>query len=150
MPFPNCIGNKRLWTRETVLGGLALAAAEIKGPLPCCDRPYNVLKKGHLTWPTSHRIYKFFGSMAAGWLAAGAPKERVSFSNLLWQESEEEYLLEHAGDDTLASIGRYLRRTYGAVKTRLREKGTTARGNQGLFSAGELAQEYNCSYFLRG
>lgn len=145
MPFPN-LGNKRLWTRETVLGGLALAATEIRGPLPCCDRPYNALKKGHLTWPTSRRILEYFGSMAAGWLAAGAPRKRITFNNLPWREDEEVYLLEHAGDDTLVKIGESLRRSYGAVRKRLQGKGITARGNNGFFSAGELAREYDCSY----
>lgn len=147
MPFPNYIGTKRLWTRERVLAGLVRAAAVIDGPLPCCDASYNRIKKGRLDWPTSHRVLEFFGAMARGWLAAGVPRERVCLINLDWTSEEDSYLKEHAGDKTLAEIAADLRRSCAAVRTRLNKNlGITARGNQGFFSAAELAKEYGCPY----
>lgn len=147
MPFPNCIGNKRLWTREKVIEGLQLAAKVIEGELPCKDAAYNQIKKGHLDWPTSHRVLEFFGSMARGWLAAGAPRSRVSLNNIAWLPEEEIYLKEYAGEKTIAEIATALRRTYSAVKTRLNKNiGIRARDNQGFFSAAELSKEYGCPY----
>lgn len=147
MPFPNFIGNKRLWTREKVIEGLQLAATLINGDLPCRDAIYNQIKKGHLDWPTSHRILEFFGSMARGWLVAGVPKSRVSLRNIDWLLEEEIYLKEYAGKKTLAEIAAALCRTYGAVKTRLNKNmGIRARDNQGFFSAAELSKEYSCPY----
>ena len=73
MPFPNYQGRKRLWTREKVLEGLRLAAGQIRGPLPCSDRAFNPVKKGHLDWPTHYRICEFFGSMARGGLPPASP-----------------------------------------------------------------------------
>lgn len=147
MAFPNCIGNKRLWTRGKVLAGLVRAASEIQGQLPCGDAAYNEIKKGHLDWPTSHRVLEFFGSMARGWLAAGAPKTRISLKNIDWTPAEDAYLKEHAGNKTLEQIAAHLRRTYGGVKARLNiYLGISARGNQGFFSAAELAKEYGCPY----
>ncbi|MBA7687307.1 hypothetical protein ES703_95768 [subsurface metagenome] len=147
MAFPNYIGKKRLWTREKVLAGLMRAASKIQGRLPCRDAAYNKIKKGHLDWPTSHRVLEFFGSMARGWLAAGAPKTRISLKNIDWTPAEETYLKEHAGEKTLEEIAAYLRRSYGGVKTRLNKNvGISARGNQGFFSAAELAKEYGCPY----
>lgn len=148
MPFP-CFGfkgNQRLWTKEKVLEGLARAAHEIRGPLPCCDRDYNLIKKGRLDWPTSHRVLEYFGSMARGWLAAGVPRKRITLRNIDWEPSETGYLLDKAGTLTLEQIARHLRRSYGACKRQLYRFGMTARANQGYCSAAELSKLYDCPY----
>ncbi|MFH0808978.1 MAG: hypothetical protein V2A77_00685 [Pseudomonadota bacterium] len=147
MSFPNYIGShKRLWTKNHVAEALGRAAAELQGPLPCCDSAYNRLKTGRLDWPTSHRVLEYWGSMARGWLAAGASYDRVTLSNVDWTSDEDEYLLEHAGELTLAKIAKELNRSYQAVRARLSKvHHTTARTNQGHLSAAELAKEYNCS-----
>jgi hypothetical protein len=80
------------------------------------------------------------------WLAAGAPPNRVSLLNVDWTEGEREHLMTFAGEDTLQNIGGRLRRSYGAVKRELYRHGTSARANQGLFSAAELAKHYQCPY----
>ena len=147
MPFPNFIGgHKRLWTRERVLTALAEAAKEIKGPLPCSDRAWNRIKKDRFDWPTSVRILGYFHGMARGWLAAGIPMRRVSLKNLAWTPKEDAYLLDKAGILTLKVIAARLGRSYPAARTRLNKNyGISSRGNQGYFSASELAKEYNCS-----
>lgn len=145
MPFPNWTGRTRLWTRENVIAGLQVAAREIYGPLPCYNTRYNQLKKGRLNWPTSHRILEYFGSMARGWLAAGAPMSRVSMRNLDWLPEEQEYLLEYAGTKTLESIAKELRRSYGACRKELQKHGIRARDNEGYLSSAQLAKELTCS-----
>ena len=119
MPYPNFIGNKRFWTRERVLEGLKLAARDIDGPLPCLDRQYVMIKKGHLEWPSAVRILFYYHSMARAWVAAGAPWERVTLHNQDWLPEEDEYLLEYAGIQTLREIAWHLHRTVGAVHARL-------------------------------
>lgn len=146
MPFPNYIGNKRLWTEERVVAALALAAVEIEGPLPCRDAVYSRIKKGRLNWPPASRILGYFHSMARAWRAAGAPMKRVTFYNIDWSDGEKEYVCARAGKDTLEDIALHLGRTYGGVKGLLRVMGTTARHNQGFLSAAEVAQEFNCPY----
>ena len=147
MPFPNFHGRKRWWTRDRVLIALAQAMDEIQGPLPCVDRNWSHMKKGRLDWPTSSKVLEYFGSMARAWLAAGAPRERVTLRNLDWLSQEDEYLLEHAGIKTLRDIARDLLRSYQSVRCRLAKNlGITARANQGFLSAAELAREYQCPY----
>lgn len=147
MAFPNWIGShKRLWTREHVVERLAQAAKELPGPLPCCDADYNRLKKGRLDWPTSSRVLEYFGSMAHAWLAAGVEKERIRLDNLDWTGEENDYLLDHAGIDTLEQIALHLRRSRGAVHRHLYELGVHARDSQGMLSAAQLAKEYKCPY----
>jgi hypothetical protein len=90
------------------------------------------------------RVLEYFGSMAGGWIAAGASAKRVRFNNIDWSPEDELYLEERAGIDTLGQIGRHLGRSAAACKRRLYMKGITARGNQGFFSASELAKEYDC------
>lgn len=145
MTFPNNHGNKRLWTRQVVLSSLRLAAHIIRGPLPCCDASYNRIKKGRLDWPTSHRIFEYFGSMAWAWIAAGASRKRVRMDNVDWLPEEEELLELRAGFDTLEEIGARLRRSQGACRRRLYMMGIKARDNQGYLSAAQLSQELNCS-----
>ncbi len=148
MPFPNFHGNKRWWTRNRVLTALAQAMSEIQGPLPCADSAWSRIKKGRWDWPPAIRVLEYFGAMARAWLAAGAPRERVTLRNLNWLPEEDGYLLEHAGEKTLADIARDLRRSYQAVRSRLSKNiGITARANQGFISAAELAKEYQCPYY---
>lgn len=145
MPFPNFIGNKRFWTRERVITALILASREIKGPLPCCDAVYNRIKKGRLDWPTSRRILEYFGAMARAWRAAGAPMSRVTMRNLDWLPEEKEYLLDHAGEVTLAVIAKRLGRSYAAVRKELQSFHIRARDNEGYLSAAQMAKELHCS-----
>lgn len=145
MPFPNWIGKKRLWTRENVIAGLAAAAAELHGPLPCLDASYSRVKKGRLDWPPASRVLEYFGAMSRGWLAAGVPMSRISFHNVPWTEEEREYLLDFAGKHTLNQIARRLGRSYGALRGQLRILGVASRHNQGFMSAAEIAKEYDTS-----
>ena len=146
MPFPNWIGKQRFWTRERVIAALAEAMKQIEGPLPCVDQKYNKLKKGRLDWPSSSRVLFYFRSMGRAWLAAGVDPERIRLFNIPWTDEETEYLLDHAGTDTLQGIADHLRRTYGAVRGELRAIGITSRHNQGFMSAAEIAKEYDCPY----
>lgn len=129
-----------------MLAGLAVAAKEIEGSLPCLDASYSQLKKGRLDWPTSKRVLEFFGAMSRGWLAAGVSMERVSLHNVPWTEKERVYLLSYAGTYTLKRIARRLGRSYGAVRGQLRKMKITSRHNQGFLSAAEIAKEFNSSY----
>lgn len=146
MPFPNCISAKVFWTRDRVLAALKSAAEEIDGPLPCSDGAYYKIKSGRYDWPTCPRIYEYFGTMPRAWIAAGAAPERVTFNNQDWVDGDELHILESAGIDTLETIGKQLGRSYGSVRRRLYKMGVTARGNQGWFSAAEVAKEYKCPY----
>ncbi|MCK5235897.1 MAG: hypothetical protein KAR06_02835 [Deltaproteobacteria bacterium] len=147
MPFPNYIGGKkRLWTREKVLAGLAAAASQIEGPLPCLDASYSRIKKGRLDWPTASRILEYFGAISRGWLAAGVPKRRVSLHNVPWTEEEREYLFAHAGRKTLETIARRLGRSYYSMRGQLRLIGIASRHNQGFLSAAEISKEFDCCY----
>lgn len=143
MPFPNWIGKKRLWTKERVLASLAAAASEIEGPLPCLDASYSRIKKGRLDWPPASRVLGYFGAMARGWMAAGAPMDRISLHNVPWTEEEREYLLNHAGRYTLNRIARRLSRSYGSVRGQLRKIGVSSRHNQGFMSAAEISKEFD-------
>ena len=150
MPFANnanWIGShKRFWTREKVIAGLQLAAQQIRGPLPCLDRAYSHVKgTNHLDWPPPHRILEYFGSMARGWLAAGVLRRRVSMRNLDWSQEEVQYLLDHAGEQTIKDIGKHLLRSYGACRKELQKHGVRARDNEGFVSAQQLAKELPCS-----
>lgn len=144
--FPNCIGAKVFWTRERVLDALKTAIDEIDGPLPCSDRAWYKVKRYRYDLPSLPRMYKYFGSIAQAWVAAGADPRRVTLLNTDWSEEDELYLMERAGIDTIEAIGKHLGRSYGSVRKRLQAMGITARGNQGMFSAAEIAKEYNCSY----
>ena len=141
-------GNHRYWTRARVLRALRAAAVELKGPLPCSDHAWNVLKRGRMDWPTSHRILEYFGSMARAWLAVDAARRRVSLHNVAWTADEDAYLLEWAGQRTLRSIAKVLGRSYQSVRVRIGSKGfgITARANQGFLSAAEIAREYQAPY----
>ncbi len=145
MPFPNWIGKKKYWTKDLVLKRLKKIGRTLEGPLPNWNE-YQDLKTGKLDWPPPKIITGYFGSMQRGWLAAGFNSTRVKLFNVKWLPWEDEYLLEHAGRDTLQKIAEHLYRSYPAVRARIgKTHNTHARANQGYYSAAELAREYNCS-----
>lgn len=137
-------GNQRWWTRERIVAGLRDFVRVHQGVLPRQDSHYATSKKGHMEWPPASRVLEEFGSMARGYLAAGAEKWRVSMANIDWTAEEDEYLLSHADVHSLASIARHLGRTYGAVRARLsKTHGKRARDAQAYKSAAEIAKIYN-------
>ena len=140
-------GKQVYWTRERVLEGLRLAAAEID-ILPTSSNVYNRLKKGHMDWPTAGKVLEYFGAMARGWLAAGVSRRRVHLTNSDWTSEEDEYLLTMAGSIRLVDIAHVLNRSYQAVRVRIGSKGfhLRARQNQGYLTGAEMAKEYRCSY----
>ncbi len=144
MPFPNWIGKQRYWTRERVLVAMAKATQEIKGPLPISDNEWNKIKKDRLDWPPSQRIYFYFHTFVKAWLAAGAPKGRLSLAYTKWTPEEDEFLKENAGKIKLEEISHRLHRSYGACRGRLRFFGIRARDNQGYLSAAQLSKEFDC------
>lgn len=140
-------GNRRYWTRPRILQGLKRAMAAIEGPLPTTDVPYGRMKRGHADWPPLARIRDELGTLWEAWLAAGADPSRVRPRFREWTEADDTFLLEHAGDNlTLAEIGRRLGRTYGAVRSRLRELGVRARDNPGHLSATQVAKLFNAPH----
>lgn len=142
----NYLGKRRYWTRERVEAGLRLALKQIRGPLPCGEDRYNRLKKGRHDWPCTKRVYEFYGCLGRAWLAIGAARRRVDLSNQDWLPEEDSYLQDFAGSLTLEQIGKDLCRSYASVRARLnRVLGITAKGNQGFWSAAELAKHYDCS-----
>jgi len=126
-----------------VLAGLAAAAVEIGGSLPCLDASYSQIKKGRLDWPPAHRVLEYFGAISRGWLAVGEPMSRISLHNVPWTEEEREYLLNYAGRYTLERIARRLGRSYGAVRGQLRIAKVKSRHNQGFLSAADIAKEFD-------
>ena len=144
---PNRLGRRLIWTKEKVIEGLQTAAKELGRHLPTSDDVYNPLKKGRYDWPPAVYVYKYFPTFAVAWLAAGIKPSRVNLSSTKWTEEEDEYLLTHAGNIRLADIAKHSRRSYGAVRGRLRFKNhLQARHNQGYLSAAELAKYYKCPY----
>lgn len=136
---------ERYWTPERVIQGLKEAMSSIKGPLPCSDNAYNKIKKGRFDWPSTIRIYEYHHSMARAWLAAGAPRSRVSLKNIKWSPQEDAYLLDKAGIEKLGTIAKKLCRSYGSVKFRLNKNHhVSARENQGFLSAAGISKIYNC------
>jgi hypothetical protein len=147
MPFPrDYVWHEKYWTRERVIAALKRAAAELRGPVPCSDDEWNVIKKGRMDWPPAARIYEYFGSMPRGWIAAGVKKNRISMLNQDWDEDEVSFLLDFAGTLKLEDIGKKLKRDYGAIRGQLRKIGIKARDNQGFLSAAQVAKEYTTSY----
>ncbi len=142
---PNRQGAKLIWTRGKVIEGLQAAAKEFN-PIPTSDGIYNLAKKGRYDWPPAANIYMYFDAFPQAWLAAGVDPKRIKLQCAKWTEEETEYLLDHAGNMKLVSIAKHLRRSYGAVRGRLRFRKTKARHNQGYLSAAELAKYYKCPY----
>lgn len=138
--------NGRLfWTEERVLAGLRDFMAHHRGQLPNSDHDYSRMKKGHLEWPTATRVLEYFGSMAGAWAAAGAPRSRYTRRWNEWTQEEDDYLLEHAGEQTLKVIARHLGRSWGACKRRLYDLGAgPARNVSGYMSILQVAAHYNC------
>lgn len=138
-------GRQAYWTLARVQDGLRDFASKHKGPLPTSDHGYNDLKKGHMEWPTAQRVLALFGTMADAWTAIGQPRSRVSRQWVPWTQEDDDYLLEHAGEQTLKIIGKHLGRSWGACKRRLYDlKAGRARDVSGYLSAAQVAQEYNC------
>lgn len=138
-------GGKRYWTRERTLEGLRAFVATTRGQLPNSDHDYSVLKKGHMEWPPASRVLEYCGSMADAWLAAGAPRSRYTRQWAPWTQEDDDYLLEHAGHETLRIIAARLGRTAGSCKRRLYDLGAgRARDAAGYLSMQQVAAEYNC------
>lgn len=138
-------GNNRYWTRARVDAALRRAAAELKGPLPTSCHAWGVIKKGRMDWPPQQRILEYYpGGFSRAWASVGAKASRFKLNYSEWTPEEDEYLLERAGIDTLASIARHLNRTYQAVRARISPTkgiGEGARNNQGHLSASQLAKQ---------
>lgn len=113
------LGNVRWWTEERTLEGLQDFASKHK-QLPTSDHEYSRLKKGHMEWPPAARVLEFHGSMPAAWAAVG---RRVSRSWVPWSQEDDDYLLGHAGEQTLKRIAKHLDRTWAACKRRLYDLG---------------------------
>lgn len=138
---------KRYWTQDRVLEGLKEAMAEIRGKLPCDDKSYNRIKAYRYHWPPIGRILEYYHSVARAWLAAGAPKHKVSLRNIKWTKQEDNFLLENAGTLRLKDIATRLCRSYSATRSRLnRYYGLKAKENQGFVSAASLSKIYKCPY----
>lgn len=136
-------GNKRYWTKERTLEGLRDFSVTHRKNLPTNEDDYNRMKKGHMEWPTSHRVFEYFGTLSDAWEAVG---RRVSRNHVPWMEEDDEYLLDHAGELTLKLIAKRLRRSWMACKRRLYDlEAGRARDASGHLSAMQVAAEYNTS-----
>ena len=126
-------GPPRFWTRERVLAALRRYADAHPGPLPCSDRLWNDVKRGHQEWPRSARVYEFFDSFADAWLAAGADETRITRQKLSWDApfrdgmTHEAYLLERAGAEPLKDIAEALGRSPDACRRQLHLRGVRLR-----------------------
>lgn len=139
------LGNRRWWTRERTLEGLRDFARRNRGQLPTSDHLYSLAKKGHMEWPPATRVLEFFGTMAGAWEAAGASRARYTRGWVAWTQDDDDYLLEHAGEQTLKVIAKHLGRSWAACKRRLYDLGAgRARDVSGHLSAAQVAQEYGC------
>lgn len=138
-------GDKTYWTRERTIAGLQDFARKHRGQLPNSDHEYSLIKRGHMEWPTAVKALEYFGSMAGGWEAAGVSRKRYTRGWNEWSDEDDEYLLEHAGEQTLKIIGAYLGRSWSACKRRLYNLGAgRARDVPGWLSAMQVAKEYGC------
>lgn len=138
-------GGGKYWTPERVIEGLRDYARVNRGPLPTSDHDYSAAKKGHLEWPTAGEVLAQFGTMAAAWAASGAPKSRYNRGWVPWTQADDDYLLDHAGEQTLKVIARKLGRSWPACKRRLYDLGAgRARDVAGYLSAMQVAAEYGC------
>lgn len=136
---------EKYWTEERIREGLADFAQKHRGPLPNSDHEYSRLKKGHMEWPTAAAVLDLFGTMSDAWTAIGQGRSRVSRQWVPWTQEDDDYLLEHAGEQTLKIIGKHLGRSWMACKRRLYDLGAgRARDVSGYLSAMQVAKEYNC------
>lgn len=137
-------GQKLYWTQVRTLAGLQDFAQKHRGALPTSDHDYNSLKVGHMEWPTAQKVLEYFGSsMASAWEAAGVSRKRFNRGWVEWSDEDDQYLLEHAGEETLKLVGAHLGRTAPACKRRLYDlKAGRARDVPGWLSAAQVAKEY--------
>lgn len=136
---------EKYWTSERVIAGLRDFASQRPGLLPNSDHDYSAAKKGHLEWPTAASVLALFGTMANAWAGIGAPKVRYTRKWNEWTQEDDDYLLEHAGEQTLKIIGKHLGRSWPSCKRRLYDLGAgRARDASGHMSAMQVAKEYGC------
>jgi hypothetical protein len=134
---------KRYWSEEAALAGLRDFIASTQGKLPPNDEEYRTTRAGNDDWPGANVVLRYWGSMARGFLAAGAPLRRVSLLNVDWTPEEDNTLLELSGTVPMHRVAARLGRTPGACRTRLKQiHGLRAREAQGYLSASEVAREY--------
>lgn len=135
----------RFWTEERVDAGLRDFADRNPGQLPNSDHEYSRLKRGHMEWPTAQSVLEIHASMANAWAAISAPKRRYTRGWNPWTQEEDDYLIEHAGEQTLKIIAKHLGRSWSACKRRLYDLGAgRARDVAGYLSAQQVATEYRC------
>jgi hypothetical protein len=138
-------GGGRYWTSERIDEGLRDFARRHRGPLPTSDHVYNALKVGHMEWPTGQAVLELHGTMADAWGAIGAPKSRYNRGWVPWTQADDDFLLEHAGSQTLKVIAKQMGRSWAACKRRLYDLGAgRARDVSGYMSAMQVAAEYKC------
>lgn len=137
-------GHGVIWTPERVEAALRAYVKRTTGMLPSGSDEYNAVKKGDPSLPVAVTVVERYVSMSRAWLAVGAPKARVRFLGDAWTDAELEYLLEHAGDQTLRQIEKRLHRSWSACKRKLYDLGIRARDAQGYMSAQQVAREYGC------
>lgn len=136
---------EKYWTEERIREGLRNFADRHKGPLPNSDHVYSELKKGHMEWPTAAAVLDAFGTMSDAWTAIGQGRARVTRQWAPWSQADDDYLLDHAGEQTLKVIAKHLGRSWGACKRRLYDLGAgRARDVSGYMSAMQVAKEYGC------
>jgi hypothetical protein len=133
------------WSRERIIASLQDFARRNRGPLPTSDHVYSQAKKGHMEWPRASLVLREFGSMADAWAAIGAAKHRYNRGWVAWTDEDDDYLLSHAGEQTLKVIAKHIGRSWGACKRRLYDlEAGRARDVTGWLSAMQVAKEYNC------
>lgn len=133
-----------IWTPERIEAALRAHVRRSSGMLPSGSGEYNALKKGDPSLPVAVTVVERYGGISRAWLAAGAPKSRVKFLGDAWTDEEVEYLVEHAGSQTLRQIEKRLHRSWSACKRKLYDLGIRARDAQGYMSAQQVAAEYDC------
>lgn len=139
---------EKYWTDERIRAGLLDFAQKHRGPLPNSDRDYSELKRGHMEWPTAASVLGLFGTMSDAWTAIGQRRARVTRQWVPWTQEDDDYLLDHAGEQTLKVIGKHLGRSWGACRRRLYDLGAgRARDVSGYLSAMQVAQEYGCPLY---
>lgn len=143
--FGKSPGRRLYWTEERVREALTAFARQHRGQLPNSDHEYSRMKKGHSEWPTASRVLDLFGTMANAWEAIGERRARVTRRWNPWTQEDDDYLLEHAGEQTLKVIAKHLGRSWSACRRRLYDLGAgRARDVSGHLSAMQVASLYGC------
>ncbi|MGE0227789.1 MAG: hypothetical protein AB7I38_11120 [Dehalococcoidia bacterium] len=137
-------GHGVVWTPERIEDALRAYVKRTAGMLPSGSDEYSAVKKGDPSLPVAVTVVERYGAISRAWLAVGAPKSRVKFLGDAWTEEEVEYLLEHAGNQTLKQIETRLHRSRAACRRKLYDLGLRARDAQGFMSAQQVAVEYGC------